>query len=93
MTKRTLVLFIALLILLTACNAGEINNGDLSVNNGQITDNEGNTEDDVVYEPIASAATCVASAEPLDVQLESFDHVKGAVEDYKITIVEYGDYQ
>jgi len=100
MTKRIAVLLIALIFLLTACSAGEVNN-DPAVNNDQSSENEQNTNgnegatdtDDPEYAPIASAATCTANSEPSEVALEPFDRITGAVEDYKITIVEYGDFQ
>jgi PBP1b-binding outer membrane lipoprotein LpoB len=94
MTKRITVLLIALIFLLTACSSGEVDNNDPVVNNDQNSENEQNASaDDPEYSPSASAATCTATSESTEVALDPFDHITGAVEDYKITIVEYGDFQ
>ncbi len=94
MTKRITVLLIALIFLLTACSSGEVDNNDPVVNNDQDSENEQNdSADDPEYSPASSAASCIANSEPTEMALDPFDHITGAVEDYKITIVEYGDFQ
>jgi protein involved in sex pheromone biosynthesis len=98
MTKKTFVLIITLVFLLAACSIGGDGNTNEPNNDQETTNNQNgqNTDapvEDPVYSPAASVAVCTAASEPVEITLDQFDHVKGAVEDYKITLIEYGDFQ
>ena len=102
MTKKTFVLLVALVFLLAACSIGGDGNTNSPNNDQEVTnsptdsnsDSNTNTSvEDPEYSPASSVAVCTAASEPLEVSLDQYDHIKGAVEDYKITLIEYGDFQ
>lgn len=100
MTKKTNIILLLLVFLLAACSSGGNQTNNTNTNNDQNFSNDQtdlNTEnelaDDPVYSPAASAAVCTAVTQPSEIILEPNDHVKGAVEDYIITLIEYGDFQ
>ena len=100
MTKRIIFLLIILTFLLSACSIGGDNPNVQNTENDQNTNDQNLVEnsdepdaDDPEYSPSSSVATCVASSAPQEISLELYDKVKGATEDYKITIIEYGDFQ
>ncbi len=95
MTKRIIFLLIILTFLISACSIGGNNTNVQNTENDQNNNDQNLDEnsDDPEYSPASSVATCVSSAAFVEIELEAYDRVKGAVEDYKVTIVEYGDFQ